>query len=92
MVVAQTSATRAGSGLDNARRYTHEHGIALELQRALLSEPGSPHPSVEGGVPLPAAGGSALVGATGTTPYAAVGRTLLAMGDVMGHGVEPRST
>ncbi|MGW3241984.1 SpoIIE family protein phosphatase [Streptomyces sp. NPDC001070] len=80
---------RAAIYLDNARRYTHEHGIALELQRALMSEPGSPHPSVEAAFRYQPAGSTALVGGdwydTVRLPY---GRTLLAMGDVMGHGVE----
>ncbi|MDX2649998.1 SpoIIE family protein phosphatase [Streptomyces sp. PA03-1a] len=80
---------RAAIYLDNARRYTHEHGIALELQRALMSEPGSPHPSVEAAFRYQPAGSTALVGGDW---YDAVrlsyGRTLLAMGDVMGHGVE----
>ncbi|MDX6352682.1 MAG: hypothetical protein QOF84_7472 [Streptomyces sp.] len=89
MVVAQDLATRAAISLDNARRYTREHGIALELQRALLSEPGSPHPTVEVAFRYQPAGSSVLVGGDWyDTVRLPLGRTLLAMGDVMGHGVE----
>ncbi len=89
VTAAQDLAGRAAISLDNARRYTREHGIALELQRALLSEPNSPHPGIEVASRYLPAGSSALVGGdwydTIRLPY---GRTLLAMGDVMGHGVE----
>jgi len=89
VIAAQDLAGRAAISLDNARRYTREHGIAVELQRALLSEPGSPHPDVEVAFRYQPAGSSALVGGDWydavRLPY---GRTLLALGDVMGHGVE----
>ncbi len=89
MVAAQDLAGRAAISLDNASRYTREHGIALELQRALLSEPKSPHHGIEVATRYLPAGSSALVGGdwydTIRRPF---GRTLLAMGDVMGHGVE----
>ncbi|WP_308014130.1 SpoIIE family protein phosphatase [Streptantibioticus parmotrematis] len=89
LIIAQDLAGRAAISLDNARRYTREHGIALELQRALLSEPTHPHPGVEVASRYLPAGRSALVGGdwydTIRLPF---GRTLLAMGDVMGHGVE----
>jgi serine phosphatase RsbU (regulator of sigma subunit)/PAS domain-containing protein len=89
VVAAQDLATRAAITLDNARRYTREHGIALELQRALLSEPGSPYPDVEVAFRYQPAGSSALVGGDWyDTVRLPLGRTLLAMGDVMGHGVE----
>jgi hypothetical protein len=89
VVAASDLAGRAAISLDNALHYTREHAIALELQRALLSEPGRPHPSVEIACRYRPAGRSALVGGdwydTVRLPF---GRTLLAMGDVMGHGVE----
>ncbi|MFJ4849362.1 MULTISPECIES: SpoIIE family protein phosphatase [unclassified Streptomyces] len=87
--IAQDVVGRAAISLDNARRYTHEHGITLELQRALMSEPGSPHPTVEAAFRYQPAGSSALVGGDWyDTVRLSFGRTLLAMGDVMGHGVE----
>jgi PAS domain S-box-containing protein len=88
VVAAQDLAGRAAISLDNARRYTREHGIALELQRALLSEPGLPHPGLEVASRYLPAGTSALVGGDWyDTVRLSYGRTLLAMGDVMGHGV-----
>jgi PAS domain S-box-containing protein len=89
VVAAQDLAGRAAVSLDNARRYTREHGIALELQRALLSQPNTPHPGTEVAARYLPAGSSVLVGGdwydTIRRPF---GRTLLAMGDVMGHGIE----
>lgn len=89
VVVAQDLAGRAAISLDNARRFTREHDIALGLQSALLAEPSSPHPNLEVASRYLPAGSSALVGGDW---FDAVqlpgGRTLLAMGDVMGHGVE----
>ncbi|MEV7602275.1 SpoIIE family protein phosphatase [Kitasatospora sp. NPDC089797] len=82
-------AARAATGIDNARRYTRSQGIALELQRALLSEPGSPHQNLALASRYLPSGSSSVVGGdwyeTVRLPF---GRTLLAMGDVMGHGVE----
>ncbi|MGV9271232.1 SpoIIE family protein phosphatase [Kitasatospora sp. NPDC003701] len=82
-------AGRAAAGIDNARRYTRSQGIALELQRALLSEPGSPHQNLELASRYLPSGTSSVVGGdwyeTVRLPF---GRTLLVMGDVMGHGVE----
>ncbi|MFJ8478107.1 SpoIIE family protein phosphatase [Kitasatospora sp. NPDC094011] len=82
-------AARAATGIDNARRYTRSQGIALELQRALLSEPGSPHQNLALASRYLPSGSSSVVGGdwyeTVRLPF---GRTLLVMGDVMGHGVE----
>ncbi|MED7955170.1 SpoIIE family protein phosphatase [Streptomyces sp. BE303] len=82
-------AARAATGIDNARRYSHSQGIALDLQRALLSEPGHPHQNLELASRYLPSGTSSVVGGdwyeTVRLPF---GRTLLVMGDVMGHGVE----
>ncbi|MER7667252.1 SpoIIE family protein phosphatase [Kitasatospora sp. NPDC096128] len=82
-------AARAATGIDNARSYTRSQGIALELQRALLSEPGNPHQNLALASRYLPSGSSSVVGGdwyeTVRLPF---GRTLLAMGDVMGHGVE----
>ncbi|WBP90927.1 SpoIIE family protein phosphatase [Kitasatospora cathayae] len=82
-------AARAATGIDNAHRYTRSQGIALELQRALLSEPGHPHQNLALASRYLPSGSSSVVGGdwyeTVRLPF---GRTLLAMGDVMGHGVE----
>ncbi|MFF8770686.1 SpoIIE family protein phosphatase [Kitasatospora sp. NPDC015120] len=82
-------AARAATGIDNARRYSRSQGIALDLQRALLSEPGHPHQNLELASRYLPSGASSVVGGdwyeTVRLPF---GRTLLVMGDVMGHGVE----
>ncbi|OIV38148.1 hypothetical protein BIV57_07410 [Mangrovactinospora gilvigrisea] len=85
---AQALTRRAAIALDNARRFTREHGIALELQRALLPDPRGTSPDLELATRYLPAGEAELVGGDW---YDAIplpgGRTLLAMGDVMGHGV-----
>ncbi|MFD7729815.1 SpoIIE family protein phosphatase [Kitasatospora phosalacinea] len=82
-------AGRAALALDHARRYARSQNTALELQRALLAEPGSPHPNLELASRYLPSGITSVVGGdwyeTVRLPF---GRTLLAMGDVMGHGVE----
>ncbi|MGP4004379.1 SpoIIE family protein phosphatase [Streptomyces sp. 8N706] len=89
VVITQDLAGRAAISIDNARRYTRSQGIALELQRALLAEPGNPHPNIELASRYLPSGSSALVGGDWfETVRLSFGRTLLVMGDVMGHGVE----
>ncbi|MDX6353209.1 MAG: hypothetical protein QOF98_112 [Streptomyces sp.] len=89
VTVAQALADRAAISLDNARRYSREHGIAVELQRALLAAPGAPHPRVDVATRYLPAGATDLVGGDWFDTLALPGgMTLLAMGDVMGHGVE----
>jgi PAS domain S-box-containing protein len=89
VAVARALADRAAISLDNARRYSREHGIAVELQRALLASPGTPHPRIEVATRYLPAGTTDLVGGDWFDILALPGGlTLLAMGDVMGHGVE----
>ncbi|MFF1919896.1 SpoIIE family protein phosphatase [Streptomyces sp. NPDC058221] len=89
VMVARELAGRAAVDLDHARRFTHEHTIALELQRSLLSEPRRPHPHIEAATRYLPADRSVLVGGDwfDIIPLSD-GRHLMAMGDVMGHGVE----
>ncbi|MFF9507048.1 SpoIIE family protein phosphatase [Streptomyces sp. NPDC014724] len=89
VVVARELAGRAAVDLDHARRFGHEHTIALELQRALLSEPRPPHPHIEIATRYLPADRSVMVGGDwfDVIPLRD-GRHLKAMGDVMGHGVE----
>lgn len=89
VMVARELAGRAAVDLDHARRFTHEHTIALELQRSLLSEPRQPHPHIEVATRYLPADRSVLVGGDwfDIIPMRD-GRHLKAMGDVMGHGVE----
>jgi PAS domain S-box-containing protein len=89
VVIAQDLVGRAAINLDNARRYTREHGIARELQRALLAEVTLPHRNLEVAARYLPAGSSALVGGDWFDVIRLPrGRTLLAIGDVMGHGIE----
>ncbi|MFF2406288.1 SpoIIE family protein phosphatase [Streptomyces sp. NPDC058092] len=89
VVIARELASRAAVDLDHARRYGHEHTIALELQRSLLSEPHPPHPHIEVATRYLPADRSVMVGGDwfDVIPLRD-GRHLKAMGDVMGHGVE----
>ncbi|WP_199835110.1 SpoIIE family protein phosphatase [Streptomyces sp. NRRL WC-3618] len=88
-VIAQDLAGRAAISLDNARRYTTEHNSVVQLQRALLAEPGSPHPDIDVAYRYRPAGRGVLVGGDWFETVALDdGRTLLALGDVMGHGLE----
>ncbi len=89
VITAQSVAQRAAISIDSARRYTHEHTMTLELQRALLSEPDHPHPTVEVATRYLPSGRSALVGGDWYDSIALPNRcTLLVMGDVMGHGFQ----
>ena len=89
VVVAQDLAQRAALRLEQARHYTREHAVARQLQHALLSEPAGAHPDLEIASHYLPADQSAQVGGDwfDTIPLPQ-GRTLLVMGDVMGHGVE----
>ncbi|MEV7119853.1 SpoIIE family protein phosphatase [Kitasatospora griseola] len=88
-VAAQDLAVRAAINLDNARRYSREHAVAVDLQRAMLAEPGTPHPDLTVAFRYRPAGTGALVGGDWYETVALPdGRTVLAIGDVMGHGIE----
>lgn len=75
--------------LGHARRLAATERTALDLQRALVAEPGRPHPNLEIASRYLPAGARALVGGDWfETIRLHFGRTLLAVGDVMGHGLE----
>lgn len=89
VIVARELAGRAAVDLEHARRYAHEHAIARELQRSLLSEPRGSHPHVEiASRYLPSEEGVLVGGDWFDVIPLRDGRHLKAMGDVMGHGVE----
>lgn len=75
--------------IGHARRLAATEKVALDLQRALVAEPGRPHPNLEVASRYLPAGARALVGGDWfETVRLHFGRTLLVVGDVMGHGLE----
>ncbi|MEU3520689.1 SpoIIE family protein phosphatase [Streptomyces sp. NPDC006654] len=89
--VARELAARAARALDRAVRFQREHTMALELQRALLSEPGQlqRHAGVETTARYRPADDGSLIGGDWYDVVALPGgRTMLVIGDVMGHGVD----
>ncbi|MFI6764490.1 PP2C family protein-serine/threonine phosphatase [Streptomyces sp. NPDC050355] len=85
----QYAARLAAVHLAHARRYASVQRTAMDLQRALLAEPGRPHPNLELATRYLPSGTSALVGGDWfETVRLHYGRTLLVMGDVMGHGLD----
>ncbi|MFE2560142.1 PP2C family protein-serine/threonine phosphatase [Streptomyces sp. NPDC059352] len=87
--VLRLAARLAARHIGHARRLAATEDTALHLQRALVAEPGRPHPNLEiAGGYLPA-GPRALVGGDWfETVRLHFGRTLLVVGDVMGHGLD----
>lgn len=89
IVLVQDLADRAAVSVENARQYADSQRVTLELQRALLVEPGPPHSNLEIAARYLPLGGRNLIGGDWyeviRLPF---GRTLLVMADVMGHGTE----
>ncbi|RRQ75760.1 phosphatase [Streptomyces griseofuscus] len=80
---------RAASHIRHAREHDAVSSIIGKLQRALLAEPGRPHPNLDVAIRYLPVGHSALVGGDWCeTVRLHFGRTLLVVGDVMGHGLE----
>ncbi|WP_344446457.1 PP2C family protein-serine/threonine phosphatase [Kitasatospora nipponensis] len=85
----QAVADRAARSVDNARRHGMAQDLTMELQRALLADPGTPHANLELASRYLPCGTSAMVGGDWFESIRlSFGRTLLVIGDVMGHGVE----
>ncbi|MFF4351053.1 PP2C family protein-serine/threonine phosphatase [Streptomyces sp. NPDC001530] len=91
---AETSGTHyaarlAAVHLGHSRQHNAVRSTILDLQRALLAEPGRPHPNLDLATRYLPAGGSTLVGGDWfETVRLHFGRTLLVVGDVMGHGLD----
>ncbi|WP_328504567.1 SpoIIE family protein phosphatase [Streptomyces sp. NBC_00457] len=82
-------AEHASSNIRHAREHDAVSGIVGKLQRALLAEPGRPHPNLDVAIRYLPVGQRALVGGDWCeTVRLHFGRTLLVVGDVMGHGLE----
>ncbi|MFC0051019.1 PP2C family protein-serine/threonine phosphatase [Streptomyces actinomycinicus] len=82
-------AERAAVHIRHAGAYEQVSRTAGDLQRALLAEPGRPHPNLDVAIRYLPAGRRTLVGGDWCeTVRLHFGRTLLVVGDVMGHGLE----
>ncbi|WAZ24804.1 SpoIIE family protein phosphatase [Streptomyces cinnabarinus] len=82
-------AERAAAEIRHAREHDAVAGIVGRLQRALLAEPGRPHPNLDVAIRYLPVGQRALVGGDWCeTVRLHFGRTLLVVGDVMGHGLD----
>ncbi|MFD0149624.1 PP2C family protein-serine/threonine phosphatase [Streptomyces sp. NPDC127132] len=83
------TARLAARHIGHARRLAATEDTALHLQRALVAEPGRPHPNLEiAGGYLPAGARTLVGGDWFETVRLHFGRTLLVVGDVMGHGLD----
>ncbi|MEV7611867.1 PP2C family protein-serine/threonine phosphatase [Streptomyces sp. NPDC089799] len=83
------AARLAALHLRHARQLAATEQTALNLQRALVAEPGRPHPNLEIASRYLPVGARALVGGDWfETVRLHFGRTLLVVGDVMGHGLD----
>ncbi len=83
------TAQLAATHLRHAEEYQEVSTRMWDLQQALLADPGRPHPNVDLATRYLPAGRSALVGGDWCeTVRLHFGRTLLVIGDVMGHGLD----
>lgn len=84
---------RAATGISNAKRFAREHENALILQQALIYKPKAPHPDLRvASRYLPAGRGTEIGGDWYDTVALPGGKSLLVVGDVMGHGFEAAAT
>ncbi|MFJ5710749.1 PP2C family protein-serine/threonine phosphatase [Streptomyces sp. NPDC093105] len=89
LVLLRQAARLAARHIRHARRLAATEDVALHLQRALVAEPGRPHPNLEiAGRYLPAGPRTLVGGDWFETVRLHFGRSLLVVGDVMGHGLE----
>jgi serine phosphatase RsbU (regulator of sigma subunit) len=89
IAAVQDLANRTAAAVDDGTQHARSQSIAMQLQRALLAEPGHPHLNIELASRYLPSGTSAVVGGDWVeTVRLSFGRTLLVIGDVMGHGVE----
>ncbi|MFI7130433.1 SpoIIE family protein phosphatase [Nonomuraea sp. NPDC050153] len=89
--LAEELVGRAALSIDNARRFTHEHNMALALQRSMLPRGLPSQSAVEVAHRyLPAYGG--VSGDWYDVIPLSGGRVALAVGDVVGHGLHAAAT
>ncbi|WP_173860792.1 SpoIIE family protein phosphatase [Streptomyces sp. SAT1] len=89
--LAEELVARAAVSIDNARRFTREHALAVTLQRSLLPRALPEHGAVEAGYRyLPAQSG--VSGDWFDVIPLPGGRVALVVGDVVGHGLHAAAT
>ncbi|MFE0674577.1 SpoIIE family protein phosphatase [Streptomyces sp. NPDC058867] len=92
LALAEEMAARAGVAIDNARRYTREHAMAVELQRSLLPATLPAPTAVEVSHRyLPAESGDVGGDWFDVIPLPGA-RVALVVGDVVGHGLHAAAT
>ncbi|MFJ9419911.1 SpoIIE family protein phosphatase [Streptomyces sp. NPDC101227] len=95
--LAEELVARAAVSVDNARRYTREHAMAVTLQRSLLPRGLPEQNAVEAAYRyLPAQAGLGGVGGVGGDWFDIIplpgARVALVVGDVVGHGLHAAAT
>ncbi len=95
--LAEELVARAAVSVDNARRYTREHAMAVTLQRSLLPRGLPEQNAVEAAYRyLPAQAGPVGVGGVGGDWFDIIplpgARVALVVGDVVGHGLHAAAT
>ncbi|PBC86802.1 Histidine kinase-like ATPase domain-containing protein [Streptomyces sp. 2224.1] len=95
--LAEELVARAAVSIDNARRYTREHAMAVTLQRSLLPRGLPEQNAVEAAYRyLPAQAGLGGLGGVGGDWFDIIplpgARVALVVGDVVGHGLHAAAT
>ncbi|MFD9849289.1 PP2C family protein-serine/threonine phosphatase [Streptomyces parvus] len=89
LALLRQTARLAARHIQHARRLAATEDVALHLQRALVAEPGRPHPNLKiAGRYLPSGARTLVGGDWFETVRLHFGRSLLVVGDVMGHGLD----
>ncbi|MDQ0994269.1 SpoIIE family protein phosphatase [Streptomyces sp. V3I7] len=93
LLLARDISARAAVHIDNARRYTHEHSVALTLQRSLLPQRAPSHGAIEAASRYLPGGSRAGVGGDWYDVIPLSGaRVALVVGDVVGRGLHASTT
>ncbi|WLQ68326.1 SpoIIE family protein phosphatase [Streptomyces glycanivorans] len=95
--VAEEIVARAAVSMDNARRYSREHNVAVTLQRSLLPQGLPDQSAIDAAYRyLPAQAGLGGLGGVGGDWFDIIplpgARVALVVGDVVGHGLHAAAT
>lgn len=95
--VAEELVARAAVSIDNARRYSREHNVAVTLQRSLLPQGLPDQSAIDAAYRyLPAQAGVGGLGGVGGDWFDIIplpgARVALVVGDVVGHGLHAAAT